>query len=549
MSNYILAYYQAIQDGSVNVGRWIKLWYSYIVRGLEKGLFRFEPKKAAKAINFVENYCHHSEGRNDLITLELWQKALLSVIFGILDKNGYRQFREVVIVVARKNGKTLLAAAIIAYMAYLDGEYGAKIYCLAPKLEQANIVYDAFYQMVQAEPELEELAKKRRSDIYLAEYNTSVRPTAFNSRKSDGYNPHCVVCDETSSWAGDAGLKQYEVMRSAFGARKQPLLLSISTAGYVDDGIYDELMKRCTAVLMGNSSETRLAPFLYMIDDIDKWNDINELQKANPNLGVSVSVDYMLEEIAIAEGSLSKRAEHITKNCNLKQNSSQAWLDYQTVDKCCSDPLALEDFSRCYAVAGIDLSRTTDLSSCCVVLQKDGKLYVFSKFFMPRARLETAMAEDGVPYNLLVEQGWLTLSGENHVDYHDCYNWFVSLVQKYKIYVLKIGYDRYCAQYLVDELEDFGFHVDDVYQGENLHPVIQEFTGLIKDGNVCIGANNLLKSHMLNSALKANAETQRTRLVKLGKRTRIDGMAALLDAMCVRQKWWNEIGHKLENVR
>ena len=547
MSNYILAYYQAIQDGSVVVGRWIRIWYEYIIKGIESGEFSFNQKKANKAIKFIENFCHHCEGRDDLIRLELWQKALVSVLFGIIDQNGNRQFREAVVIMARKQGKTLFASAIISYMVYLDGEYGAKVYCLAPKLEQANIVYDNFYQMLRKEPELDDLAKKRRSDIYIQEFNTSIKPIAFNAKKSDGFNPQLVVCDEIASWQGDAGLKQYEVMKSALGARRQPLVLSISTAGYVNDGIYDELIKRCTAFLMGGSKEKRLAPFLYMIDDVEKWNDINELRKSNPNLGVSVSVDYLLEEIAIAEGSLSKKAEFLTKYCNIKQNSTQAWLDYVTVDKASGDRFTIDNFKGSYCVGGIDLSQTTDLTSCCVVIERGEKLYVFSHFFMPANKIEEATAADGVPYDLFRQQGLLTLSGENFVDYHDCFNWFVRLVQEYQIYPLKVGYDRYTAQYLVEDMKQFGFHMDDVFQGFNLTPVIREVEGLIKDGSVRIGTNNLLKSHLLNSALKADTESQKVKLVKVGTRTRIDGSAALLDAMTVRQKWCAEIGDQLRN--
>lgn len=547
MNNYILAYYQAIQDGSVVVGRWIRIWYEYIVKGIEAGTFLFNQKKANKAIKFIENFCHHCEGRDDLIKLELWQKALVSVLFGIIDHNGNRQFREAVVIMARKQGKTLFASAIIAYMVYLDGEYGAKVYCLAPKLEQANIVYDNFYQMLRKEPELDDLAKKRRSDIYVQDFNTSIKPIAFNAKKSDGFNPQLVVCDEIASWQGDAGLKQYEVMKSALGARRQPLVLSISTAGYVNDGIYDELIKRCTAFLMGGSKEKRLAPFLYMIDDVEKWNDINELRKSNPNLGVSVSVDYLLEEIAIAEGSLSKKAEFMTKYCNIKQNSAQAWLDYVTVDNASGDNFSIEDFRNTYCVGGIDLSQTTDLTSCCVVIEKNGKLHVLSHFFMPANKIEEATAADGVPYDIFRQQGLLTLSGENFVDYHDCFNWFARLVQEYQIYPLKVGYDRYTAQYLVEDMKQMGFHMDDVFQGFNLTPVIRETEGLIKDGSIRIGTNNLLKSHLLNSALKADTESQKVKLVKVGTRTRIDGAAALLDAMTVRQKWCAEIGIQLRN--
>jgi len=544
MNNYILAYYQGIQDGSIVVGRWIRLWYEYIIKGLEQGLFVFDQKKANKAIKFIENFCHHSEGRDDLLKLELWQKAIVSVLFGILDHNGNR---EAVIIVSRKQGKTLFAAAIIAYMTYLDGEYGAKIYCLAPKLEQANIVYDGFYQMLRKEPELDELAKKRRSDIYVAELNASVKPIAFNAKKSDGFNPQLVICDEIASWQGDAGLKQYEVMKSALGARRQPLVLSISTAGYINDGIYDELIKRSTSFLLGGSKEKRLAPFLYMIDDVEKWNDINELRKSNPNLGVSVSVDYLLEEIAIAEGSLSKKAEFLTKYCNIKQNSSQAWLDYKTVDNAGGEDLSLEDFRNSYCVGGIDLSQTTDLTSCCAVIEKKGQLYVFSHFFMPANKIEEATATDGVPYEIFRQQGVLTLSGTNFVDYSDCFVWFRRLIEEYQIYPLQVGYDRYSSQYLVEDMKQYGFHMDDVYQGYNLTPVIREFEGQIKDGNIRIGNNNLLKAHLLNSALKNDVESQKVKLVKIGTRTRIDGTAALLDAMTVRQKWYVDIGEQLKN--
>lgn len=547
MNNYILAYYQKIKDGTEAVGRWIRLWYEQVVAGIESGDLIFDPKRANKAIKFIETFCHHCEGRNDLIKLELWQKATISVIFGVIDKQGNRQYRESIIVMGRKNGKTLLAAAIMAYCAYLDGEYGAKIFCVAPKLDQADLVYSAFWQTIQQEPELASLTRSRKSDYYIESTNSSIKKIAFNAKKSDGFNPHLTVCDEIASWPGDQGLKQYEVMKSALGARRQPLILSISTAGYVNDGIYDELIKRSTAVLLGNSREKRLAPFLYMIDDPSKWDDINELRKSNPNLGVSVSTDYLIEEIAIAEGSLSKRAEFLTKYCNLKQNSSQAWMDYSTVNDASGPPLSLDDFRDSYCVGGIDLSQTTDLTSCCIVIEKDKKLYVFSHFFMPANRIETATAEDGVPYDIFRKRGFLSLSGENYIDYHDCFDWFRELVEQYRIYPLKVGYDRYSAQYLVDDMKQYGFHMDDVFQGTNLTPVIREFDGIIKDRNIHIGDNDLLKSHMLNAALKMEADSQKLRLVKVASRARIDGIAALLDAMTVRQKWYGEIGELLNN--
>ena len=544
--NYIYEYYDQITRGEVVVGKWIRLAYKMLVDDLEKGVTQYNAKAVNKAIKFIENFCHHSKGRSDLLKLELWQKAAVAAIFGIVDDNGVRVYREVFIVIARKNGKSLLASAIIAYMAYLEPEYGQEIYCLAPKLDQAALVYDGFYKMVIAEPELEELAQKRRSDIYIADNNTFIKPIAFNARKRDGFKPQLVICDELAAWQGDGGLKQYEVMKSALGARRQPLILGITTAGYVNDGIYDELFKRATGVLKGGSKERRLLPLLYTIDDVDKWNDLTELRKANPNINVSVSEEFFKDEIAVAETSLSKRSEFLCKYCNIKQNASTAFLDYVVVEQAAAD-VTLEQFRGCYCVAGLDLSQTTDLTAASVVIEKSGILYAFTQFFMPASRLETLQATDGVPYDLFVKKGIVTLSGDNYVDYNDVYNWFMQIIRDYELYILQIGYDRYSAKYLVEQLEGAGLHTDDVYQGENLTPVIREFEGIIKDGNFKIANNNLLKSHFLNVALKQNMETRKFRPVKIEQRAHIDGFVSVIDAMTVRQKWYSEIGQLLRN--
>lgn len=546
-ANYIQEYHHRIQTGEIIAGKWIRMLYEKVTAGLRDGLFYFDQKKASRAIEFVETFCHHCEGRSDLITLELWQKATICLMFGLVDSDGLRIFREVFVVMGRKNGKSLFASALIAYMVYLDGEYGARVYCLAPKLEQAAIVYENFFKMVSREPELSDLAKKRRSDVYLEETNTTVRPLAFNAKKSDGFNPHLTVCDEIASWPTESGLKQYEVMKSALGARKQPMILSISTAGYVNDGPYDELMMRSTAWLQGNSEERRLLPVLYMIDDPAKWDDIDELRKANPNMGVSVTEDFFLEEIAIARNSLSKRAEFMTKYCNIKQSSTQAWLPFDVVDAVTQEEFTLESFRGHYAVGGIDLSQTTDLTACCVVIERDGKLYTFARFFMPANKVDELQEREGVPYRLYISMGLIQQSGENFVDYNDCFEWFRMLVEDYEIFPLQVGYDRYSAQYLVQQMAQYGFHMDDVHQGENLTPVIHEVDGLLRDQTLQLGANNLLKAHFLNVGMKQNEETRKIRPVKIDSRCHIDGFVAVIDALTVRQKHYDQIGEQLKN--
>ena len=568
--NWIYTYYQGITNGTYTVGRWVRLVYEYIIKGLESKAFYFDQKKADDAIDWIEEHCFHTEGvlAPSKFKLEPWEKAFFSCVYGLVNEQGLRQFREIVLVIGRKNGKTKIASSLGDYE-FRNHDYGTRVFCLAPKLEQADLVYNDIWQMVQLDPEYKrmkeilsekdehnkkvhddgELPRHRMTDLAIPGTNSTVKKIAFSAKKSDGFNPSLCICDEVASWEGDAGLKQYEVMKSAMGARPEAIMLSATTSGYINDSIYDELLKRSTRFLLGDSKETKLLPFLYMIDDVGKWNDINELRKANPNLGTSIPVDYMLEEIAVAEGSLSKKAEFITKYCNLKQNSSLAWLGSDIIEKTTGEPLSPEQFRGCYCVGGFDLSRTVDLTAACVVIEKDGELYVLCRFFLPSERIEEAAAIDGVPYGAYVQRGILIPSGQNIIDYNDVFDFYRELVEKYEILPLQVGYDRYSAAYLVQQMDAYGFHMDDVFQGYNLHPVIQEVEGLLKDGKMHIGDNDLLKIHLFNSALKVSAEKGRSKLVKIKPTAHIDGMAALLDAMTVRQKWYAEIGEQLKNDR
>lgn len=551
MANYILEYYQQIRDGSVTVCKWTRLAYEMLVHGIEEHTWRYDQKRASLAVKFIENFAHHHEGvmAPQKFKLETWQKALVAAIFGIVDDEGLRQFREIFVVVARKNAKSLLASAIAEYMAFADGEYGAQIYFAAPKLQQANICYNGLLESVRHEPMLEKMSRKRRTDLYIPKTNTTAQPLAFSAKKSDGFNVSCGILDEVASWPPEQGLKFYEVLKSSQGARRQPMLLSISTAGYINDGIFDELMKRSTRVLLGDSKERRLLPVLYMIEDLEKWNDITELQKSNPNLGASVSVDYLLDEIAIAEGSLSKKAEFLTKYGNIKQNSSAALFPAQLITAAGGAPLDLADFREHYCVVGIDLSQTRDLTSACALIERGGLLYVFSKFWLPAGRLEEATERDGVPYDIYRQRGFLELAGDQYVDYTVVRDWVFDLVRKWHIYPLMTGYDRYSAQYLIQELKGSGLHCDDVFQGEQLYGVIQETLAMFEEGRFRIGDNDLLKIHLLDSAVKMSTERGRGKLVKISPNAHIDGTAALLDAMTVRQKWFDQIGPQLRNER
>lgn len=547
--NYIEEYHQKIKSGEILAGKWIIMWYDYIIDGLKNSRFFYDDAKATRAINFIETFCRHHEGplAPELLKLELWQKAFLSIIFGIVNEKGLRQFREVLLICGRKNGKTLLNSAISTYLFFADGEYGSRVYFTAPKLEQAKICYDGFFQMILKEEELSSLVKKRRTDIYCKSTNSSAQPWAFSDKKSDGLNIHACICDEVAAWDGNNGKKFYEVLGSSTGARLQPLILSISTANYINDGVYDELRMRAIKILQGTSEETTFAPFLYEIDDINKWDDLTELQKSMPNLGVSVSEDYMKEEIRKAHSSFSKRAEFITKYCNVKQNSVQNFLSTQTVKKAMQHAVSLEDFRGCYACVGFDLSHVIDLTACSVVIEKDGIINCINHYWLPAGKIEDSIVRDDIDYWKYVNEGVLSLSGDTYIDFSDIYNYILNLYETYGIYPLVIGYDKWSARELISKLKAYGFLTDDVQQFFNLSPVLKEIQAKMEAGEINVGFDDLTKMHLLNAAVKQDKESEKIRLIKSSAKLHIDGFMAFTDAMTVRSKWYEQYGEQLKN--
>ena len=554
-TNAILAYWDEIRTGGVTVGKWIRQLYEVILKGLEEERWFYDERLADNAIRFIERFCHHYKGQlaPHRLKLSLWQKAAIALIFGIVDASGRRQFREVFWVVGRKQGKTLLTAAIGTYMAYAAGEYGSEIYFLAPKIDQADLCYSALEFNVHAEPELDAITKSTKyRGLMISETNTMVKKLAFSSKRSDGYSPQFFCADEVAAWPGSNGLRQWEVMVSGTGARREPLGMAISSGGYENEGLFDELMKRSTAFLMGNSREQHILPIIYMVDDPENWNDLAELRKALPGLGESVSEDFIRKELSTAEESIPKAIEVKVKYANLKQAISTCWLRAEDIEKAFGYRKPLEEIRGHYCVGGLDLSQSVDLTSATIITEVDGVLWVHSHFWLPNKRLEEATRRDNIPYEIYIRKGFLSLSGEEFINNDDVLLWFMDLVKKYKIYPLIIGYDRWSAQETVQKLNQKSFHTDSVTQGFNLSGVSDIFEGMLREGRIRdMDDNDLLKIHMADSAqqMESNAEYAhpRKKLVKISRAAHVDGMAALLDAMAMRQFKWAELGQRLTN--
>ena len=551
----ILQYWNEIITGGINVGKWIRMLYDVILQGLTEHKWFWNQKLADNALGFIERYCHHYKGKlaPQRIKLSLWERATISLIFGIVDDQARRQFAEVLLVIGRKMGKTLLVAAIATYMAYAAGEYGSEIYFLAPKIDQADLCYSALEYNVHAEPELDVITKSTKyRGLVIGETNTTIKKLAFSSKKSDGYNPMFYAADEGAAWPGVAGIRQWEVMVSGTGAREEPLGMLFSSGGYENEGIFDEMVKRGTGFLMGHSREKHLLPIIYMIDDPDKWDDLEELEKSLPGMGESVTKEFIQREITTAHESIPKEIEFKTKYCNLKQSMSTAWLKAEAINKMFGWRKPMEELKGKYCVGGIDLSQVIDLTAAGFICEIDGILWTKAHFWIPKNRLEEATKRDGVPYEIYIRKGFLSLSGEEHVDYNDVLKWFMDLVKKYKIYPLMTGYDRWSAMELVQAMNGKKFKTDSVTQGFNLTNVADMFESLLREGKIRdMDDNDLLKIHLADSAMKMESGTDRAHprkmLVKISNKAHVDGTAMLLDAMAMRVFKWDQLGSRLMN--
>ena len=555
--NAILQYWNEINSGGIIAGKWIKLLYDVIIQGLQDKRWFYDAYLADNAVRFITRYCHHYKGKlaPRRIELSLWEEAAIKLIFGIVDSTGNRQFREVFWMIGRKMGKTILAAGIATYMGYAAGEFGSEIYFLAPKLEQSDLCYSALEFNIHAEPELDEITHSTKyRGLMIKETNTMIRKLAFTSKKSDGYNPMFYCADEVAAWPGVAGLRQWEVMVSGTGAREEPLGMAISSGGYENDGLFDELMKRGTGFLMGHSREQRILPLLYMIDDPDKWDDMEELEKSLPGMGVSVSREFIEDQIKIAHESISKEIEFKTKYCNLKQNLSTAWLKAEDINKMFGWRKPMEELKGHYVIGGYDLSQVVDLTAAGFICEIDGILWTKAHFWLPKNRLEEATKRDGVTYEIYIRKGFLSLSGDEFVDHNDVLQWFMDLVKKYKIYPLMIGYDRWSAMELNQKLTEKHFKTDSVTQGFNLTNVIDTFEGMIREGKIRdMDDNDLLKIHLADAAIKMESGQDRAHprhmLVKISNKAHVDGAVMLMDALAMRIFNWDKLGKRLENKR
>lgn len=534
--NWILKYWEEIENGKIVVGKRIHQQYKKLVEEIKnpKGPWMFDIKAANRPIEFIESFCKQSKGEwlGKEIELQLFQKAKFQAIFGFIHKEtGFRRCREALTVEGRKNGKSTEISGIGNFMLIGDNEGGPQICCVATKKDQAKIVFNEAKNMIVQSPILSRYVKKRKSDLYCQLNFGTFEPLASDSNTLDGLNMHCGIIDELHA-IKDRNI--YDVSKQSMSSRRQPLMFMMTTAGFVRESIYDSLYEYACNVLDGVVDDDGFLSFIYELDDRSEWTDYRCWEKANPGLGTIKSFDELAKNVERAKNDADFLPTVLTKDFNIRDTVAGTWLTFDIINNI--ETFKMESLRGSYSVGGADLSATTDLSCATQIIMLPGsdKKYILQQYFLPEELLEQRVKEDKIPYDKWAERGLLTLSKGNKVNYTDVTNWFLQMYKEYDIRPLWIGYDPWNAEYWIREMQDAGFTMEKVRQGAiTLSQPMKEMGADLASKGINYNNNPILKWCLTNTSVKRD-ENDNIRPVKgANQRQRIDGAVSLLIAYTV----------------
>jgi len=536
--NWAKAYLEAIRSGQEVVSLKVRKVYERECAWMDDPdfEFRFDEEKGNRPIEFIERFCRHYEGEwaGKKIELELFQKAKIQLVFGWVDDNGFRRFREVIDVRGRKCGKSTETAAVELYCLVADGEGGAQVCCTANKKDQASIIFKSAVAMRQQSKELRLITRKRQSDIYMPSTMSTLVALAADSKTMDGLNAHFFSQDE---WHEAKTRKIYDVMKQSQSARRQPLAWLISTNGFLREAFFDDRYDYASKVAMWEKGfhDLRVLPLIYELDHRDEWMDEKCWAKANPGLGKIKSIESLRQWVDAAKRDPTALPTLLTKDFNIAENSSESWLPF---DACVNEKVVGMDYLRkSYAIGGCDLSSTTDLTCATLLIVKPetDELFVLQKYFLPEMRVNAVEANSAreAPYRIWAKNEWLHICDGASVDYRAVTQWFVDMVEIHDIRPLWVCYDRALAGYWVEEMQSYGFDMEKIAQGPFTWTYPMKRLGAMLSEHKIVSENNpMLRWCLTNTAQKTTNKDgiQSIQPVKTSANKRIDGMVSLLNA-------------------
>ncbi len=532
--NYLLEYVREINEGNIIVGNELKIVLDRLVQELNNPRYIFDERPGNIRIDFIEKFCKHTKSpfNGEPFILELWEKALLQVSYGFkFAETGLRRFNEVVLLVARKNGKTTFIAGIDLAEFFLS-QGGADIVCASNTNDQASILFEEINNMREQSKVLSKDKRSRKNIFYIysPKSKNKIKKLSAQSRNLDGYNIEVGCIDEVHQMTDS---KVYDAIKQSQSTKKEPLIFIITTEGNVVGGFLDKKLEYCRKLIKGEITDERMLPWLYTQDSINEiYEDKATWQKSNPSLGKIKTYSYIEDIMNKAQNDLSTRLTMLCKDFNIKQLESGSWLTFNELNN--ETKFDMDLIRDSYAIGGVDLSSTTDLTASILLVIKDGKKYIISHFFMPSEVLEKRMQEDNVPYDIWVKRGLITLTEGSQNDFSKVTQWFLNMVHNYDIRPLWVGYDPWNSRYWVDEMEEAGFTMEKVRQGiYTLSEPMKQLEADLKNKIVIYDNNPILKWCLANTQAKVdvNGNIQPSKLNS--KYKRIDGTVALIISYAV----------------
>lgn len=544
--NPILEYWADIESGKEIVSQKVYKTFKKIIHDLNDnaGIYHYSHKRANHVIEFIENFCRHSKGKmgGKPVILELWEKAILATIFGFIDLDGNRKYREAILIVGKKNGKSLIASGVALYLQVGDGEPGPEVYAVASKKDQAKIIWQEAKRMVKKSPALKKRIKTLVSELSSEDFNDgSFKPLSSDSDTLDGLNIHGSLMDEFHQWKNGRAL--YDIIADGVAAREQPLNFMTSTAGTIREDIYDEKYDEVERVVNGyfdpdGYKDERLIGFIYELDSRKEWTDPECWKKANPGLGTIKNAQTLAEKVEKAKQNPSLVKNLVCKEFNIRETSTEAWLPFEVIDNRVT--FNLLSLRPKYGIGGTDLSSTTDLTAAKVLfmIPNDPHIYVLQMYWLPEDLLDKRVNEDKIRYDIWRDRDLLRTCPGNSVHAKYVTEWYKEIVEKHNIYLPWIGYDSWSAKYWVEEMKGY-------FGEESMIPVIQGKKTLsgpmkrlgadLESKLIAYNNNPIDKWCLSNTSVDIDKNDNIQPIKTSNQRRRIDGTAALLNAYVVLQ--------------
>jgi phage terminase large subunit-like protein len=532
----------AVVNGDILACNWVILACKRHLNDLEKAKtkdfnYYFSEEDAKRYSDFIELlYLWKGEWAGKPLKLEGWQIFIVQVLLGWKQKDtNIRRFKKAYIEMGRKNAKTTLAACIALAVLYIDGEKGSQVYSAATKEEQAKIVINDAAQIIKSTPELSDQflfrkSKEGYSRIIYEDTASFMRPLGRDSDTQDGFDPSMGIIDEYHEHSTD-GL--VNVIESGMGARREPLLIIITTAGFDRTKPCYDFRSNMIEVLQGHRTDESLFGIIYTLDDGDDWTDSSLWLKSNPNLNVSVKEDFLKQQCLDAQNRGSKRGAFLTKNMNVWVDSVDTWISEERWNECQRD-FTLEDLKGLDCYAGLDLASTADINSLSLYFPDaiNDSDCLINVFFSPKDTANRRQKDDKVPYLDWGKLGWMVLTdggAGKATDYNYIKKFILDLSKNVNLKM--VSFDKWNASYLVNELINEGINMDSYSQSfASMSFPTKEFekkileSKLVHNGNPCM-------AWMLRNVQLSTDSNDNVKIDKKKSTEKVDGPVSTIMAL------------------